>query len=68
MNTKNNFILFAWKKNSAFGGFNDKCGDFTSPDAALEFFDKSTHCKNMDYAQIYDCKKNEIIWEVEYHG
>jgi hypothetical protein len=61
--TNNYFILFAWSTNENKGGMNDCCGTFSSAEAAEDFFTHSTHCSHMNYYQIFDIIKREVIWE-----
>lgn len=63
MNTKGRYILFAWERYEACGGFNDNCGLFESPSFALEFFNTSEHCKHHDHYQIVDIDTLNIISE-----
>jgi hypothetical protein len=59
----NNFILFAWRKGYAAGGMNDCCGNFTTAQYAIDFFEHSDHCKMMDQCNVFDCDKRMVVWE-----
>ena len=55
------FTLFAWKKGEQCGGILDRCGDFTTVQAAIDFFKYSDHCKNMNTYHIID-------WNIDIKG
>jgi hypothetical protein len=52
--------LLAWKSRESFGGLQDSCGWFSTPQMALEFFRNSKHCEDFNCYQII----NGVTWDV----
>ncbi len=57
------YVLLAWINNESVGGMNDCCGWFDSVNAALDFFNDSSHCEGMDNYQIVDTDSWETVEE-----
>jgi hypothetical protein len=54
------YVLLAWFDGKAHGGLQDCCGWFADANAAIEFYNSSSHCSGMDKYQII----NTVTWKV----